>query len=287
MRTVPGMLMLSLTTAAKRKHFLVLAATSIPLLLILFHEFLLTRRGVHSQEVQFQVTFWTIRLLLAPILVVYTLRFWKELNDWRLLLIQILGFLAFSAIVVGISFMVVRYYLVDFDNRNWNLFQTIRKISYPWNLVTYLATVAAVYTWTYFERLVEARRKIIVLESSQGAESGKKSGVDQFVLKIGSTKIAVPISQIVCFKAYGPYVKVVTDQRSHILSRSLKSVAAEVPDSFIKIHRSTIIRADLVSGIRPLTGGDAMLSLRNGMEIRASRTYKKTWAGILKRGNVS
>ncbi|HEU5436496.1 MAG TPA: LytTR family DNA-binding domain-containing protein, partial [Telluria sp.] len=59
------------------------------------------------------------------------------------------------------------------------------------------------------------------------------------------------------------------------------------PAQFQRVHRSAIVRLDLVAELRALTNRDALLRLRDGTLLRASRTYMPALAHALEQFKTS
>ena len=59
-----------------------------------------------------------------------------------------------------------------------------------------------------------------------------------------------------------------------LVRERLHSLATQLdPRQFQRVHRSTIVRLDMIAELRCLTNRDALLRLRDGSLLRASRTY--------------
>jgi two-component system LytT family response regulator len=84
-------------------------------------------------------------------------------------------------------------------------------------------------------------------------------------------------------EAAGNYVILHTPPQEHLLRTSLAEVEKSLdPKMFVRIHRSTIVRADRIVEIRPLLRGGAAVVLKSGVKVFASRYYKDTVRQILK-----
>jgi two-component system LytT family response regulator len=46
------------------------------------------------------------------------------------------------------------------------------------------------------------------------------------------------------------------------------------PTQFVRVHRTTIVRAAIVRETRPLSNGDRLLILTDGTELMMSRSYR-------------
>jgi two-component system LytT family response regulator len=68
-------------------------------------------------------------------------------------------------------------------------------------------------------------------------------------------------------------------ERLHTLAMQLD------PRQFHRVHRSSIVRLDMIAELHSLTNRDAMLRLRDGSVVRASRTYMPALAEALQELN--
>lgn len=118
------------------------------------------------------IAFWTIRALLAPVIVFYTLKLWVEYNRiGKLFLVHLLGFLLFSVLFWGIGYLVLHDTLYRnglFGNIQTDLgvFSMIADNSLSTNIVVYVSTVAFCYIWEFFRRNAETSKKASELERS-------------------------------------------------------------------------------------------------------------------------
>ena len=175
--------------------------------------------------------------------------------------------------------------LRDFDPRNLNLFNVIRHDSSLLNLTVYLLSVFIFYAWVYFERHAESAAKSLLLEKKL-IDVSSKNQVQQKVLlaeenlskisiKTGAKTILVSLDEVVCFQANGPYVKVITNDKSYLMNTSMAALQETLPGSFIRVHRSNLVNIAFVKQTKSLLNGDYSLLMHNGLQIRASRTYRE------------
>ncbi|MBL7727042.1 MAG: response regulator transcription factor [Dinghuibacter sp.] len=94
------------------------------------------------------------------------------------------------------------------------------------------------------------------------------------VLQKGTQSI-VPVQQIAYLQAQGSYCKIcMGNGEEYTVSKNLKQVQEELNNTwFIQIHRSVIVNKQWVNAIRN-NGNEALLTLRNGMQLPVSRSYK-------------
>lgn len=103
----------------------------------------------------------------------------------------------------------------------------------------------------------------------------RMAGNRKVVLGSGIEQHFVPMAEIRWIEAAGDYVCVHTNQKTLIVAQTLNDME-DVLDrwSFVRVHRSAIVRVDCVRGIRGLVNRDAIVELDRGEEVRVSRTHR-------------
>lgn len=85
----------------------------------------------------------------------------------------------------------------------------------------------------------------------------------------------LPLSEIVCLKADGNDVLIVTAEGEHQVRSTLKGMLRKLgAGRFIRIHRSHAVNIDAVREIQPWFSGDYVAIMRSGEKLRISRRYK-------------
>lgn len=96
----------------------------------------------------------------------------------------------------------------------------------------------------------------------------------RFAVRVGRKIAYVAAAEVEWIEADGDYATLHVGDRAYLLRESLHRLACRLdPAQFVRVHRSTIVRIDCVTELQPLANRDAMLRLRNGTPLRASRTY--------------
>jgi two-component system LytT family response regulator len=86
----------------------------------------------------------------------------------------------------------------------------------------------------------------------------------------------VPVGQIDYIMASGVYAELYVGDRRYIVRESLQVLEERLnPDVFMRIHRSAIVRLDLVDVFLRGAGGDYELQLKNGIRLRVSRSRRE------------
>lgn len=94
------------------------------------------------------------------------------------------------------------------------------------------------------ERFSKAIKKAIELHAlrHENDEYG-----ENIIIKSNLKKLKVLINRIKWIEAYGDYIKVVTDDESHLVLSTMKGFEKELPaGKFIRVHKSYIINLDRV-----------------------------------------
>ncbi|WP_036172949.1 LytTR family DNA-binding domain-containing protein [Massilia sp. 9096] len=95
-----------------------------------------------------------------------------------------------------------------------------------------------------------------------------------FTVRAGARTVLVPAEDVERIDADGDYATLHAGGKTYLVRERLHTLALRLdPDCFQRVHRSSIVRIDMVAELRALTNRDALLRLRDGTLVRASRTY--------------
>jgi two-component system LytT family response regulator len=84
----------------------------------------------------------------------------------------------------------------------------------------------------------------------------------------------VPVSEIDWIGAAGDYVALHVGTKAHLVRQTITSIERELdPEVFIRVHRSTIVQAARISELVPVGNGECLVRLKDGTELRTSRSY--------------
>jgi len=86
----------------------------------------------------------------------------------------------------------------------------------------------------------------------------------------------VPVGEIDYFAASGPYIELHVGDRSYLIRESMQSLEGRLdPERFVRIHRSVIVRLELVETLLKGAGGDYEVQLKTGTRLRVSRSRRE------------
>lgn len=103
-----------------------------------------------------------------------------------------------------------------------------------------------------------------------------------FSVRLGSRTVLVPVSDVERIEADGDYATLHANGKTWLVRERLQNLAKRLdPRQFHRVHRSSIVRLDMIAELCPLTNRDALLRLRDGSVLRASRSYMPALAEAL------
>lgn len=107
-----------------------------------------------------------------------------------------------------------------------------------------------------------------------------------FSVRVGTRTVLVPVAEVERIEADGDYATLHANGKTWLVRERLHNLAMQLdPRQFHRVHRSTIVRLDMIAELRSLTNRDALLRLRDGSLLRASRTYMPALADALQHLN--
>ncbi|HEX8606204.1 MAG TPA: LytTR family DNA-binding domain-containing protein [Pseudoduganella sp.] len=108
--------------------------------------------------------------------------------------------------------------------------------------------------------------------------------LSRFTVRYGSRLVFVDAQEVEWIDAAGDYATLHAAGREYLVRVPLHRLMESLdPAAFARVHRSAIVRLDRVAELRTLGNRDAMLRLRDGTPLRASRTYIDALLAALER----
>jgi two-component system LytT family response regulator len=108
------------------------------------------------------------------------------------------------------------------------------------------------------------------------APSANVPRLERLAVKAGSTTRFLELRDVDCVTAEGNYVSVQSGDKSYLVRETMNAMEASLdPGSFVRVHRSAIVRIDRIDEIEPVASGEYVLRLRGGKTIAAARTYRQ------------
>jgi two-component system LytT family response regulator len=98
---------------------------------------------------------------------------------------------------------------------------------------------------------------------------------DHILVDLRGTIEAVPVVAIDYIVASGPYARLQVGDRRHVVRESMRALETRLdPTRFLRIHRSVIVRLDLVEALERTPSNEVLVRLRSGVRLRVSRSRR-------------
>ncbi|HUQ79714.1 MAG TPA: LytTR family DNA-binding domain-containing protein [Gemmatimonadaceae bacterium] len=116
----------------------------------------------------------------------------------------------------------------------------------------------------------------VAAPSSLGNARGGSPYLERIAVEMRGKVRVVPVSQIEYITASGPYVELHTSERAYLIREAIHTLEERLdPDRFLRIHRSIIVRVDLIDTFHRGAGGDYEVQLKGGARLRVSRSRRE------------
>lgn len=123
-------------------------------------------------------------------------------------------------------------------------------------------------------RVQELREIIENLRTERRGGAPQRKYETELWIREGDARVRVPVEMIERLEADGDYVKLHVGQRVRLMRARLGDLAERLdPAQFVRIHRSEIVRHDLIAAIRRQDSGRTFAVLAGGREVPVSRRY--------------
>ena len=115
-----------------------------------------------------------------------------------------------------------------------------------------------------------------LLDHVRGApDAAGRRRIERFAVRTRDRFIIVPASDVRWIGAAGNYAELHLDGATHLVRATLAEIEAGLdPARWIRIHRSTIVRIDVVREVIPATHGDYDVRLEGGDVLKLSRRFR-------------
>jgi DNA-binding LytR/AlgR family response regulator len=120
-----------------------------------------------------------------------------------------------------------------------------------------------------------AQLRSLLAAPGLGAPSAPSSRLSVIQAAAGAAIHLVPVAEVIYFEAADKYVRVITEQREHLIRTSLRELLPQLdPDRFWQVHRGTVVRSDAIATALRDEVGKITLTLRgHGDRLTVSRLY--------------
>lgn len=97
----------------------------------------------------------------------------------------------------------------------------------------------------------------------------------RLVVKLPGRLLFIHVPDVDWVEAASYYACLHVGRETHVIRRTLSELERDLGDTFIRIHRSTIVNLERVRGLELQSSGDYAVVLSTGKRLRSSRRYRK------------
>ncbi len=122
---------------------------------------------------------------------------------------------------------------------------------------------------------LEARAALRGLQAGEAPEpAGRPGGGEALWIVTRAGRHRLPTDQIEWIQAERDYVRIHAGGRAHLIRRSIQALTRDLdPDSFVRVHRSALVRLDQVSSLARSEAGALCVVLRSGATVAVARRH--------------
>ncbi len=126
------------------------------------------------------------------------------------------------------------------------------------------------------ERLRRLIRDVLHEDRSVADSASDPRKLDRFVSKRQGRTQFVRADEVDWIESDGNYIRLHAGTASHLV-RGTIATCEERLDSrqFVRVHRRYIVNMERIREVQPWFGGDYVILLKNGQQVRLSRTYRE------------
>jgi two-component system LytT family response regulator len=104
----------------------------------------------------------------------------------------------------------------------------------------------------------------------------------RMALRVDGRTVLVAPDDIDYIEAAGNYVRIQVGPDAHLIRERLTQMESRLdPETFVRIHRSTIVNVSRIKEMHPMFNGDQSLVLKGGRKLTMSRTFRERLMAVL------
>ncbi len=120
----------------------------------------------------------------------------------------------------------------------------------------------------------KAKDQLLALLQEEDAQP-HQSYLERIAVDMRGKVQVVPVEQIDYISASGPYAELHVGDKAYLVREQMQTLEERLnPEIFFRIHRSTIVRLDLIESLHHAAGGDYAISLTTGQRLKVSRSRR-------------
>lgn len=108
------------------------------------------------------------------------------------------------------------------------------------------------------------------------ADGATPDYLDRIAVELRGKVRVVPVADLDYVVASGPYAELHAGDRTHLIRASMQALERRLdPERFMRVHRSVIVRLDLIDTLLKGRGGEYEVLLKTGARLRVSRARRE------------
>ena len=229
--------------------------------LTIFQDFLESNRSGYSFYFSESILFKTIWILFIPILAILS----RILKNQNLDSLGKTTFFILTPIIIHLVVLpfVFLFFSVLFYNGRYDIYKIL-----TYTLANDLYKLIIIYSAFVFGH------RYLSYKLNDTVSLNKKSYVRKIIIGNGKNNTVVEVHDIYQITAETPYISIQLKDKKHLHTETLKSISTQLDNkTFVRVHKSTIVNLDKVISLKSRLNGDYDIFLKNGVELRLSRTY--------------
>lgn len=109
-----------------------------------------------------------------------------------------------------------------------------------------------------------------------GVNGSAERWPEKITIKDGSDIQFIRVGDIGWVDAAGDYMCIHALGKTHIMRITMKQLEGMLnPAKFLRVHRSTIVNSEIITGAQTLNNGEFLLNLEGGTQLKVSRSYRE------------
>jgi two-component system LytT family response regulator len=122
-------------------------------------------------------------------------------------------------------------------------------------------------------KLSEELRALLGVSGGQSGPAEKGQYLERIAVEMRGQVRVVPVKQIDYLIASGPYAELYVGDKRYLIRERMQTLEERLdPSRFFRIHRSAIVRLDLIETLIRNPGGDYAVQLKGGVKLKVSRS---------------
>lgn len=138
--------------------------------------------------------------------------------------------------------------------------------------------------------LIGEAKRLSALLAAVGSDAGNQDRgalsepqwIDRLVVKKDERTVVVKLAEVEWIESARNYSVLHAGRETHTVREAISTLESRLdPRQFVRIHRRIIVALDAMKELQPWFGGDQVMILKNGQQLRVSRAFREQLASRL------